>query len=80
MPWDTEYSSSKKESDFDYLSSFDKPWSLDDKLPDLRHQIDSPELWSFKDPMTDLEESKEKEPEWLSPFADIDKEPLDDTF
>ena len=30
--------------------------------------------------MTDLEESKEKEPEWLSPFADIDKEPLDDTF
>ena len=80
MPWETEYSLPKKESDFGDITSLGDPWSLDDKLPDLRHQIDSPELWSLKDPMTGQEESKEKEPEWLSPFADIDKEPLDDTL
>ena len=80
MPWEADYGLSKKESDFGDFSSLDQPWSSGEKLPDLRHQIDSPELWSLKDPMIEPEESKEKEPEWLSPFADIDKEPLDETL
>ena len=35
--------------------------------------------WNPGDPLPDLDEKVPQEPEWLSPFADIDTDPFDES-
>ena len=36
--------------------------------------------WNPGDPLPDLDEKVPQEPEWLSPFADIDTDPFDESL
>ena len=43
----------------------------------MTEYADKPLAWNPGDPLPDLDEKPPEEPEWLSPFADIDKDPFE---